>query len=232
LGTIYSIFDQIYSKTYDYVLCLSFYQDMLERASSKLNIREDGRYLDIGTGTGNLLMKILENAECEIVGIDTSPGMLKIASNKLRNNPSVSFIYANTTYPLPFKDESFDGVACLSTIYFLENLFDMLKETKRILKPRKNIVISSPKGIEATTLERTILQDLQERGSFKDMFAYFVNSVINRWMEYELEKEGSFHIYRDEEIIALLDELNFREIEIEDIYEGYWYLVKATKYCI
>lgn len=87
--------------------------------------------LDLCTGTGDLAQILKEKyPEAKIIGVDFSPKMLEIASQKC---PDIEFLEADCTN-LPFEDESFD----LCTISFgLRNIEDMekaLTEIYRVLK--------------------------------------------------------------------------------------------------
>ncbi|RKX44412.1 MAG: bifunctional demethylmenaquinone methyltransferase/2-methoxy-6-polyprenyl-1,4-benzoquinol methylase, partial [Verrucomicrobia bacterium] len=72
-----------------------------------------GRYLDVGTGTGDLVFEILDqSANVLIDGIDPAEQMLAIAKDKAEERgvgDAVSFFFADVL-DLPMESETFDGI--------------------------------------------------------------------------------------------------------------------------
>ncbi|NWF92891.1 MAG: class I SAM-dependent methyltransferase, partial [Syntrophaceae bacterium] len=104
------------------------------------NVRNGSKILDIATGTGKQAFAFAKKG-CDVVGIDLSQAMLKVA-NKKNKYGNVKFEVANATH-LPFEDNSFD-VSCVSF-----GLHDMpltirekaLKEMVRVTKTKGMTVI-------------------------------------------------------------------------------------------
>lgn len=113
-------------------------------AVKKLELKPQGRYLDVCTGTGDLAMLIASrpNFAGEITGLDFSPEMLLVAKSrqngrKLASKPT--WIEGNAE-ALPFEDNSFDG-AIIS--FGLRNLCDLprgLSEMARVVKPGGKVI--------------------------------------------------------------------------------------------
>ena len=93
------------------------------------------RILDIGCGTGDMLLLIAEESpEAQLVGLDFSPNMLEQAQVRCANMKQISLVQGDAQ-ALPFDDESFDGV---SIAFALRNTTDygaVLAEARRVLKP-------------------------------------------------------------------------------------------------
>ncbi|WP_448587291.1 class I SAM-dependent methyltransferase [Thermocrinis sp.] len=116
------------SKYYDFFLNLitlgrikSWQRDMLSL------LGKDGNLLDVGTGTGEVLVQ--SNLKGMGVGIDISFEMLKIAKNKCKE---CSFVLADAEN-LPFKESTFENIT-LSLVY--RHLYDrksFLREAHRVL---------------------------------------------------------------------------------------------------
>ena len=99
-----------------------------------------GCYLDIGTGTGDLVLEILAQAHgAQVDGIDPAEEMLKIARNKLPN-PTASFFTADATH-LPMKDHHYDGIVSGFCFRNIEHRERALSEMFRVLKPDGTLVI-------------------------------------------------------------------------------------------
>ncbi len=69
------------------------------------------RILDVGTGTGFLAL-ILAELGHEVVGLDLSEGMLRVARKKAKQRGLKIQFKLGDAENLPFKDESFDAVIC------------------------------------------------------------------------------------------------------------------------
>ena len=73
-----------------YAWCAKLYDYFLESTTKKVKSVADELFvakpgmtiLDIGCGTGSLL-KLYQDAKCNVVGVDSSPSMLNICESKL-----------------------------------------------------------------------------------------------------------------------------------------------------
>lgn len=96
---------------------------------------DDPHILDIGCGTGDMLLLIAEELpNAELVGLDFSPNMLEQAQMRCSNLKGLSLVQGDAQ-ELPFGNESFDGV---SIAFALRNTTDygtVLAEAQRVLKP-------------------------------------------------------------------------------------------------
>jgi len=93
---------------------------ILNKFIEHLNANESNHYLEIGCGTGNYLIGMIERGYTNIVGLDPSELMLNQAREKCRikdikREPN-SWIrcYAENT---PFLSDSFDGVFCIHALH-------------------------------------------------------------------------------------------------------------------
>jgi len=114
-----------------------FYKKLAEEIISKLNL---GRVLDIGTGVGNLPIKMAKVApNLEIIGIDLSKVLIKIAKNMARGegvNDTVRF-KMGSAYDLKFEDSYFDMVISSMVIHQLKYPMKAFNEIYRVLKPNR-----------------------------------------------------------------------------------------------
>ncbi|ELA41203.1 uncharacterized protein VICG_01802 [Vittaforma corneae ATCC 50505] len=94
--------------------------EMAERAIDLLEIDDKSPLiLDIGCGSG-LSGKVLAERNCEWIGVDISPEMLKIASSNTSSSGLICFDIGNG---FPFKEESFDYAVSISTVQWLFHSF-------------------------------------------------------------------------------------------------------------
>ena len=98
------------------------------------------RILDIGCGTGDMLLLIAQEApDAELVGLDFSPNMLEQAQERCKDLGTLALVQGDAQ-GLPFADESFDGV---SIAFALRNTTDydrVLAEARRVLRPGATLV--------------------------------------------------------------------------------------------
>ncbi len=104
-------------------------------------VESESPILEIGVGTGRFAMHF-PNA----VGADPSLNALGMAKSR-----GIKTVQARGE-TLPFKDETFGSVLIIITLSFVENPKEVLKEARRVLKKKGNIIIcfvqkDSPWGI-------------------------------------------------------------------------------------
>jgi ubiquinone/menaquinone biosynthesis C-methylase UbiE len=104
----------------------------------QIPVQNGGSVLDLCTGTGTLLthMQAKVGASGQVVGVDFSHGMLKVAREKTRILANVRLVEADAGC-LPFAPGTFDAVTCSHAFYELkgETQARALQEIVRVLKP-------------------------------------------------------------------------------------------------
>lgn len=149
-----AMFDRI-AQHYDpanRVLSFGMDRGWRRKAVKQLNPFSGGHYLDIGTGTGDLVFEILDQAVgAKVDGIDPSKQMLEIARNKSESN-AVSFFDADATN-LPMENETYDGIVSGFCFRNIEHRQKALEEMLRVLKPGGTLVI-----LEATYPENALVR--------------------------------------------------------------------------
>lgn len=104
-------------------------------------LRTGGIALDVATGTGDFALD-LANAVGEsgrVIGVDFCEPMLRIAGQKLADNPNIALAVANAEH-LPFNSDSFD---CSTIGFALRNVSDVraaVSEMARVTKPGGRVV--------------------------------------------------------------------------------------------
>lgn len=98
----------------------------------------EGKYIDIGCGTGNYTAALSQKG-LHMKGIDPSERMLEQA---LKKHSNIDFIKASSEQ-LPFENNSFNGATAIFTVHHWSDINAGLKEIYRILKPGSKLVMLS-----------------------------------------------------------------------------------------
>lgn len=109
-------------------------EQLIEQAA----IRSGQRILDVGCGTGSLLVQLKRRyAEAEAVGLDPDPRALARARRKGRRAGFMYQLDHGFADELPYADASFDCVVSSFMFHHLEDAdrSRMLGEVRRVLKP-------------------------------------------------------------------------------------------------
>ncbi len=105
------------------------------------NIQKNAAVLEVGCGDGRSLKEI-SDITLNLTGVDHDETAIENAKINLRSIPEAKIILAEAK-KLPFEDNSFDVVLCMSTFAnFASEKQAILSEMKRVLKKKGLIFIS------------------------------------------------------------------------------------------
>lgn len=119
---------------------LAFWRTLARRQGARERVREDARVLELGCGTGRLLIP-LARAGVDMTGLDLSDAMLARAKARARRlSPSKRpLILRGDIRELPFEDRSFGLVMApygmLQSVMNDRDLAAVLRECARVLRP-------------------------------------------------------------------------------------------------
>jgi demethylmenaquinone methyltransferase/2-methoxy-6-polyprenyl-1,4-benzoquinol methylase len=146
---------------------MSVYYDLLSgKAEQRLTAEALGmfnpdatsRVLDVGCGTGNALLAMLDSfpVSTKVYGLDISMGMCRVTQQKLgrKKSENSATISCANALNAPFPDGQFDGILLSFTFeLFPEDLFGpLLQECRRLLKAGGSLVLVSMARAEKTGL--------------------------------------------------------------------------------
>ena len=163
------------SKFYDFVTFI--FPDDLRRIPVTISgVNSTNRVIDVGTGTGNLAIEFAKYAG-EVVGVDISPEMLKVAASKSTKG-KIKFVLMDTT-ELQFADKSFD-IASISTV-----LHEMPKDVrekvlKEIIRVTKEKIVIVDYVLPKNSIIRTICKKIIPVYESK----YFTEFVTNNLKDF------------------------------------------------
>jgi ubiquinone/menaquinone biosynthesis C-methylase UbiE len=122
-------------------------KSICDHAIRMINIQPGEKILEIGSGTGRSLSRILQTVEdCEITGMDLSFKMCRQAIKKVnRKNDSLLGIANGNAIQLPYPKSHFDALFMLFTFEIIpENYFPLvLNECRRVLKPKGRLCVGA-----------------------------------------------------------------------------------------
>ena len=111
-----------------------------EREIASLLPPLEGRdILDVGCGTGRWLGRLEVCGPASLVGIDSSPAMLRRARQKLN---SATLLYQNFSSKLPIGNSSRDFILSSFVLSYLDDLQTFAQECARIVRPDGCLLIS------------------------------------------------------------------------------------------
>nr|VFJ68461.1 MAG: Ubiquinone/menaquinone biosynthesis C-methylase UbiE [Candidatus Kentron sp. FW] len=107
--------------------------------------------LDAGCGTGSYVYA-LEDKLGHLCGLELNEGMLARARNKCGNHANIQLDQGTLLDPLPYMDETFDGVMCNQVLHHLVAVSDqakftsvnqLIEEAWRVLRPRGALILNT-----------------------------------------------------------------------------------------
>jgi demethylmenaquinone methyltransferase / 2-methoxy-6-polyprenyl-1,4-benzoquinol methylase len=180
----------------------------------KARLKSSDNALDICCGTGDITQRLKANVgdDGDVIGLDFSSGMLKVAKN--RNLASTIYFVKADAMNLPFQDNSM-GVVTVG--FGLRNLIDIskcLSEVIRVLKPGGRFLCLDMGKVKIPILKQLfnfyffkivpIVGKLMYPG--EDLFDYFPASSV---------------AYPSQEKLAgMLVNIGFEEVEFFNFYFG------------
>lgn len=93
-----------------------------------------GLALEVGVGCGRISLPLIKETRLHIVGFDMSKDMLNLAKKKTdSHNKRFNSLLGDLEF-LPFCDDSFSSLACVSTLHYLSSPRHAFSEFSRVLK--------------------------------------------------------------------------------------------------
>jgi len=193
-----------FSKEYDKHMSESNHIKIQKKIIDSFLSDINGNILDIATGTGIIARYIkIKKKDLEVFGIDFSKEMISEAKQKSR---IIKFRNADV-HKIPYPSNYFDVVTCSYGFYWFKNINKVLKEIKRILKPKGNLLIleeefnkrSIPKP--KFSKKRGYLLELANQENYTGV--EFLKAIIKK-MGFVLLKEKRLLIDKDHDTIGIV----------------------------
>ena len=221
----------LYAEHYD-AMCEAnpSYQEMLtlvEDSVQNLDLPDSPRILDVGAGTGNLLLRLLNRLpKAHFVHLDQDPVMVRRASEKFQRAGFGSVSVVATDF-LDYKvaDNSFDLIVSTNAIYAMHPHRQVLRKIFSILKPEARFVVVDFGRKQNTTDWALYLaaSNLRRQGFQKTLKVFLENWEVARQNRKTTEGQegGEYWLHSDTEFLEALSEAGFLIEESHPCYRNY-----------
>jgi ubiquinone/menaquinone biosynthesis C-methylase UbiE len=213
-----------YFRIYDNLNFFPSYVELLTSICEELRPEPGSLVLDIGSGTGNLAVK-LKDMGCQVVALDFCRDAL--VRHREKHDDS-HLVLADLRHGLPFKDNSFAAIVSNNVLYTL-SAEDQVRVTKglyRILKPGGRIVIANPRAgwKPLAVYRRGVFLSIQAEGRLKTAVKAATGIAPTvRLLYYNrmLARATHYHYFEPDEQRRLLEQSGFRPAsETKWVYGG------------
>ena len=162
------------------------------------------------------MYEVKQKKKVNYIGVDKNMDIV----NK---NPFNQNIIHFSKSPLPFEDNSFDGITILDVLEHIYNQDEVLKEFNRLLKPKGELIITIPKKHIFSFLDlgnlKFVFPNLHRLSytlfNSKEEYEYkYVNNPYG--LIGDIEKEKSWHQHFSEKEMSELLERNGFKVDILD----------------
>lgn len=112
--------------------------------------------LDAGCGDGALAAAFAQQGALHVAGCDTDPRMLARARDRAASNQLAIDLSAASIQALPFPDNSFDVVSCITVLTFIADMDAAIRELARVLRPGGRLIVGDLNKWSAWAARRRI----------------------------------------------------------------------------
>jgi ubiquinone/menaquinone biosynthesis C-methylase UbiE len=171
-----------YDESHDGKFVAPMYGEILRRVEAA----SPKTLLDVGCGTGNILMPLAVMGKISLSGLDLSENMIEIASERLGYKAELK---VGDSESMPWEDSSFDAIICNASFHHYPHPKKVLLEMKRLLKKDGTLIIGDPTA------------------------PAIIRQMMNLCINFKIYNDGDFKIYSKKEIERLLKECGFEPFD-------------------
>jgi SAM-dependent methyltransferase len=149
--------------------------DEYDRFISWLRITSDHHVLEVASGSGGPALYLAQQTGCRVTGIDANELGVATGSQlaeRAGQTHNVRFQIADATAPLPFEENTFDGLLCIDAMNHLPERVAVLREWRRVLRPGARAIFTDPVVISGLVTN----EELALRGSI-GLFVFAPSSL-------------------------------------------------------
>jgi ubiquinone/menaquinone biosynthesis C-methylase UbiE len=213
------------------------YRDFMARQVALLELRSGHRVADLGSGTGDFVVHLLEREQdlrgveihmVDFVGEALSRASDRFNAKRVNGKVSVSPVVANLdvsarTPAVPFASEQYDSVLASLLVGYVENAVGLLGEMYRILRHNGLLVLSALRS--DADISKIYADSLAERYSERPLEAFGAagGELVDRSLPsflntasriLDLEERGRFRFFEPLELKELVEAAGFARVEV------------------
>jgi len=131
----------------EHVLCNPTNVEKIDEFITMLRMKPGAKVLEIATGEGEFIIRLVERYEIEGIGVDISPYHITDAENKSKAripDAHLTFLEMDGANYQPSQPESFDLVACIGASWIYGGHKETLKALKDMAAPGGWVVVGEP----------------------------------------------------------------------------------------
>lgn len=211
----------IYGYLYDGLLNFYPYRNLIASVVDRMELKDGMCVLELGCGTGNVIVSALDEADIKVIGVDSSKSMIRQAKRKLNasiEKGKVEIIYQDAyDYLRSVPSNSFDCISMVNFLYAVKDRAAIWQECLRILKPRGRIVIttSTKTGSKPIIHEHLIHARWAELVSLRLVGVVIVDFFIS-----ELAKSGPFTFASQQQLLSEVKAAGGYATNVDRVYGG------------
>jgi SAM-dependent methyltransferase len=118
-----------------------------DRFISWLKLKPQAHVIEVASGSGGPALYLARRAGCRVTGIDANENGIttstKAAAESGQSN-EVAFKLIDANAPLPFAEDTFDGLMCIDSMNHFADRLTVFREWHRVLKPGARGVFTDP----------------------------------------------------------------------------------------
>ena len=146
--------------------------------------KEKIKVLDICTGTGkNPVLISSYNSNAEVIGIDISKDMLKVANKKIKNNKNIKLLRMDASN-MSFEEKTFDAAIISLVLHEMNDKYinKIICEAKRVTKENGQIIIVEWRK-ELSLIKRILFYPIKkiEPKGFEEVIEYKIIEFTKQW---------------------------------------------------
>jgi SAM-dependent methyltransferase len=121
--------------------------DEYDRFIGQLELKPEHHVLEVACGSGGPARYLADKVGCHVTGIDANDNGIATATlsaGRSKLAERLTFQVADANAPLPFDDDSFDGILCIDSMNHFPERLNVLREWHRALRPGGRAVFTDP----------------------------------------------------------------------------------------
>ncbi len=169
--------------------------DEYDRMIPSLKLVPGHHVLEVASGAGGPARYLARTTGARVTGIDIGDNAVTTATDlaaKAGESQMVSFRVVDANAPLPFQENSFDGLICIDSMNHMPDRLAVLREWHRVLRRGRRALFTDPVVITGPVTN----DELALRSSI-GLFVFVPPAVTERFID-----EAGFQLIRQDDVTA------------------------------